>query len=226
MLKSALIVFLTGVTVWLCQEFPNAATDPQSGMVMKLPKEIPGHVGFSREVSEEEKVWLPSDTEMLKMAYYPKNARSQEEAVNRSISATLILSGSDQRSLHRPEVCLDGQGWAITDQPIVQLEVNGKKLKVKDLHLQRTQTQEDKSLKTIKAHYIYWWVGSNVSTADTAKRALISVKENILHNRNTRWGYPSIMTYVDSDRGEEREDAQKRIYSFLENYGAGFLKNY
>lgn len=226
MLKSALIVFLTGVTVWLCQMFPNAATDPQTGMVMKLPDQIPNHVAFSRDVSEEERVWLPSDTEMLKRVYYPKGATSQEQAVNQSLSATLILSGADQRSLHRPEVCLDGQGWAIVDQPVVELEVNGKPLKVKDLYLERTQSLDDKTLKKIRAHYVYWWVGSKVSTADTAQRALISAKENIFHNRNTRWGYPSIMVSVDGDSGEERKDAQARAYGFIQQYGAEFLKNY
>ncbi len=226
MIKSTLIVFLTGVTVWLCQTFPNAATDMQSGMIMNLPKELPGYTAFDRHVSEEEKAWLPSDTEMLKRAYYPVNAQSQNEALMKGISTTLILSGADQRSLHRPEVCLDGQGWSFVDQPIVTLEINGKKLKVKDLNLVRTEVQEDKTQKKIEAHYVYWWVGSEVSTADTAKRALISAKENIFYNRNTRWGYPSVMVYVDADRGETREDAQKRAYSFIEMYGETFLKNY
>ena len=133
MLKSSIIVFLTGVTVWLCQTFPNAVDDPQTGLIMRLPDEIPEHVGYKREVSEEEKHWLPSDTEMLKRTYYPQNVNTKEEAINQSIAVTLIQSGSDQRSLHRPEVFLDGQGWTIVDQPVVKLEVNGKVLKVKDL---------------------------------------------------------------------------------------------
>lgn len=226
MFRSFLVVGLTGLTVLLCSMFPNAATDPQTGMVMKLPDEIPGHVGVVREVSEEERVWLPSDTQMLKRSYFPKGAESKSEAFMKSIAVTLILSGADQRSLHRPEVCLDGQGWAIVDQPIEVLQVNGKPLKVKNLYLERSQVQDDKSLKKIKAHYVYWWVGSHVNTADTAKRALISAKENIFYNRNTRWGYPSIMVSVDEDRGESRSDACRRAYAFVEQYGAAFLKNY
>ena len=224
--RSGLIVLLTVTTSVLCYLFPNAATDQQTGMWMKLPKELPGHLAYDREVSDEEKYWLPADTQMLKRVYYPKNAKSRESAINQCTSVTLILSGSDQRSLHRPEVCLDGQGWAIVGEPVVELTVNGKTLKVKDLHLQKTFTAEDKTERVIEAHYVYWWVGSQVCTPDTTQRALISAKENIFHNRNTRWGYPSVMTHVDHQVGESREDAQQRAYSFIQNYGPEFLKSY
>lgn len=226
MIKSLFILALTGITAWLCHMFPNAATDPKTGMVMILPEVILNHNSYDREISEEEKHWLPSDTEMLKKTYYPKSAKSNPEAIGKSISATLILSGADQRSLHRPEICLDAQGWAIIDQPITELTVNDKKLKVKDLYLKRTETQDDKTKKVIKAHYVYWWEGSRSNTPDTFQRSLISAKENIFFNRNTRWGYPSIMTYVYTDGGEKREDAQKRAYDFIEQYGVSFLKNY
>jgi len=226
MLKSVLVLVLTGVTILLCYLFPNAATDSQTGMELVLPKVIPGHLAYDREVSELEKEWLPADTGMLKRVYYPKDAVSQADALGRSVSATLILSGSDQRSLHRPEVCLVSQGWTIKNQTVVPLEINGKRLKLKDLHLEMMQMQPDDTLKKIQAHYVYGWIGSKVSTHDSLQRALISAKENMFYNRNTRWGYPSVMTYVRLDEGEERAAAQKRAYDFYEEYGEVFLKNY
>jgi len=227
LIKSFVILALTLVTVFLCHKFPNAAaTDMQTGLVLALPKEIPGHLAYDREVSPLEKKWLPADTGMLKRTYYPKSALDRATAIAESISATLILSGSDRRSLHRPEVCLVSQGWTIKNQTVKRLEVNGKALRVKDLHLEMMQAQEDDTLKKIQAHYVYWWVGSETSTHDTIQRALISAKENMFHNRNTRWGYPSIMTYVYLDKGEERQSAQQRAYDFIEDYGSTFLKNY
>ena len=224
--RCLIVVALTVVTVFLCYKFPNAATDPQTGLTLILPEEIPNHMSFDREVSELEKEWLPSDTGMLKRMYYPKDAISQHDALQRSISATLILSGSDQRSLHRPEVCLVAQGWSIKHATVKELTINGKKLRIKDLHLEMMQMQADDTLKKIQAHYVYWWVGSKTSTHDSLQRALISAKENMLYNRNTRWGYPSIMTYVYLDKDEERAAAQKRAYDFIEQYGSTFLKNY
>ncbi len=224
--RCLIVVTLTVVTVFLCYKFPNAATDPQTGLTLILPEEIPNHASYDREVSEVEKEWLPSDTGMLKRMYYPKDAISQNDALQRSISATLILSGSDQRSLHRPEVCLVAQGWSIKQATVKELTINGKKLRVKDLHLEMMQMQADDTLKKIQAHYVYWWVGSKTSTHDSLQRALISAKENMFYNRNTRWGYPSIMTYVYLDEGEERTAAQKRAYDFIEQYGSTFLKNY
>jgi len=224
--KSVVVVILTGLTCLFCYLFPNAANDPQAGLELVLPEVFPDHVVYDREVSPEEKKWLPADTGMLKRVYYPKDAVSSDDAIYRSVSATLILSGSDQRSLHRPQVCLDGQGWAIRKQEVKELMINGKKLQVMDLHLEMNQVQADESLKLIQAHYVYSWIGSKTNTPHAKKRAIISAKENMFYNRNTRWGYPSVMTYVNLDKGEKREAAQKRAYNFYEQYGTLFLKNY
>ena len=225
-IKSVVVVVLVAVTAGLCYKFPNAATDPSTGLELVLPETLPGHAFYDREVSALERKWLPSDTGMLKRVYYPKNSKTQEEAHLNSVSVTLILSGSDQRSLHRPEVCLVSQGWTVTDHTVKKLEINGKSLRVKDLHLEMQQLQADDSLKKIQAHYVYWWVGSKISTHDSMQRALITAKENMFHNRNTRWGYPSILTMVNREKGESREIAQQRAYEFIENYGSVFLKNY
>jgi len=224
--KNLLVVILTVITVFLCYKFPNAATDSRTGLELVLPESIPHHISYEREISDLEKKWLPSDTGMLKRVYYPQDAVSAADAMSRSVSATLILSGSDQRSLHRPEVCLVSQGWTVKHYTVVPLKINGKVLKLKDLHLEMMQMQPDDTLKKIQAHYVYGWIGSKTSTHDTLQRALISAKENMFYNRNTRWGYPSVMTYVRLDEGEARTEAQKRAYDFYEEYGETFLKNY
>jgi len=60
--KSLFLLALTAITIFLCQKFPNAATDPKTGLELILPAEIPGHASFDREISDLEKEWLPSDT--------------------------------------------------------------------------------------------------------------------------------------------------------------------
>ncbi len=225
-LKLLFFVGIAAVTCFLCFKFPNAATDPESGMVdrLPLPSQLQNYQGVERKVSELEKEWLPPDTRINKRVYYPKDALSAEEAYARSVSLTLILSGNDQRSLHRPEVCLDAQGWTVTQSVVVPLEIGGKRLEVRDLHLERFDQQKDKSLRKTNAHYVYWWVGKGRTTHSSLQRKLHTALDNMFLNRNSRWGYPSVMVFSQGEDGQEK--AQKRAYDFIENYGSLFMKEY
>jgi len=225
-IRSAVLVILASVTVTMCLAFPNAASDPRTGMVMRLPEYKVGHHVMKVGVTEEEKVWLPPDTEILKRAYIPRGVGSPEEAWRKAILATLILSGTDQRSLHRPQVCLDSQGWEVEKQEVAPLVVNGKPLEVTDLHLLRLDRQRDGSLKRVRAHYVYWWVGKDRTTPSTLWRSVYSVWDNMVHNRNSRWGYPSVHTTVLEELGEDgRAEAQERAYDFIRTHAPLFQKS-
>ena len=220
------VLALAGVTVGLCVAFPNAATDPETGMVMRLPDRIPGCAAYEPPVSDEEKKWLPGDTGILKRMYYPEFATTSDEARQRSILATLILSGTDRRSLHRPEVCLDGQGWEIWDRKVETLQIGEETLEVMDFYLRKKVHQEDGTLKPVRAHYIYWWVGKSTSTPLDFERILITVMDNMFRNINNRWGYPSVMVNVDLESGESaEEEARKKAFDFIRDYGPMFQKS-
>ena len=65
--------------------------------------------GREYPVSEVEKDNLPPDTGFSRKSYV--NLLHPEQEVNISI----VLSGKDRTSIHRPELCLVGQGWTIKD---------------------------------------------------------------------------------------------------------------
>ncbi len=224
-LKSALVLLLAGTTIGLCMAFPNAATDPATGMVMELPDRIPGCGTYEPPVSDEEKKWLPGDTGIMKRMYYPLTSRDGEEARQRAILATLILSGTDRRSLHRPEVCLDGQGWEIWKREVETLAIGDGTLDVMDFYLRKKIHQQDGTLKQVRAHYVYWWIGKSTSTASDFERILITVLDNMFRNINNRWGYPSVMVNVDTDAGEgAEEEARQRAFEFIRQYAPMFQK--
>jgi hypothetical protein len=61
-------------------------------------------------------------------------------------NVTIVLSGAERRSIHRPEVCLDGQGWTLLDAHVIPVEISpGKVLEVKDLHISREIVRPDQS---------------------------------------------------------------------------------
>lgn len=225
-MKSILLIFFTISTVFLCYKFPNAATDPKTGLELNLPRNIVGYNVVEREPTAEELHWLPSDTGILKKEYIPQYYKTESEVWEKSITVSLILSGSDQRSLHRPEVCLDGQGWKIKESFTKKCVINGKDLDVKVLRLSRKHQGKNGEIFELGAYYVYWWVGHEVTTAETFMRALISAQKNIFENKNIRWGYPSVMTLI-SQSGENNEAvALDRAIDFLEENGDYFLKGY
>ncbi|HBM78002.1 MAG TPA: hypothetical protein DD438_07815, partial [Verrucomicrobiales bacterium] len=170
-------------------------------MILKLPGRdaVSGHVGFVRPVTKEEKKWLPEDTGILKMLYVPKESKAsnESEATEAGISASLILSGTDRRSLHRPEVCLRAQGWRIAGKEVVDVSVGDHKLSVTDFTIVRKLNEKDGVIRNIRAHYFYWWIGAKRSTPSDFERILFTVLDNMFKNINNRWGYPSVMVYAE-----------------------------
>ena len=158
------VAALVAITVGLCLAFPNAAENSETGMVMKLPSrdEVPGHVGIERPITREEKKWLPPDTGILKMLYVPTESTATDfaTAAEDGISASLILGGNDRRSLHRPHVCLRAQGWHIDQKKKVSIKVGGEDLEVMDYTLLRKVNEEDGTVRRVRAHYLYWWIGA------------------------------------------------------------------
>jgi hypothetical protein len=212
-------------TVVLCNLFPNAATTPESGIVLWLPDEIIGCHSEVRELSDEEKRILPPDTTKLSKSYI-ETSLPENIGRYRSLSVTLILAGADKRSLHKPEICLAAQGWTITKSEPVKLKTTGGELEVMHLSLSR-QVQSDREKPVFqRAHYVYWWVARHESTAFSNKRLLISAYNNIFKNLNDRWGYPSIMVLADERYGDEgNEESIQRAYAFIKEYAPSFQKS-
>lgn len=233
LVRTGIFVAMAITTVCLCYALSNPKTNPEAGVVVWLPREIPDSNGEIGHMGEQERKWLPADTTYLKMTY---KERGLEEALAayRALNVTLIVAGSDSRSLHRPQVCLTAQGWAISQKELVKLQTTGGFLKVMNFHLTRFLRNDDGSIRRDekgnkmkqRAFYCYWWVGPDDSTPFDTTRVWKSVWNSILKGENERWAYPAVMIMVDErfpDRGVE--EAKKRAYSFIEDYAPMFQKS-
>lgn len=233
--RSGVVVGLAVVTVGLCNLFPNAAENSEAGMVLKLPGRdgVAGYVGYSLPPSEEEKKWLPKDTGLLKMQYLPEEMDPRNrDALEHGISASLILSGNDRRSLHRPQVCLRAQGWHIAKREVVTVKVAGQDLEVMDFTLRRKINNEDGTVTNVRAQYVYWWIGAKTTTPSDFKRILITVLDNMFKNINNRWGYPSVLVYADVEGKITAEEiatadaeAREKALGFVQNHAPLFQKS-
>ena len=67
-------------------------------------------IGRAVPVSAVERAILPPDTGYSRKNYISVQDRAQQ------VFVSIVLSGRDRTSIHRPELCLVGQGWTIQDR--------------------------------------------------------------------------------------------------------------
>ncbi len=222
MIARAFILFaLCGMTMLLCQFSPQPKGGSEAGVLAELPMVAGSFVGESEDPSEKERTLLPGDTIIVKREYRTPG-RSIE---TRDLAhASLVIVGNDSRSIHRPEVCLDGQGWTITKSTVREVTLlSGAMLRVRDLAIERAVLLNDGSKLPLRAHYVYWFVGDDVSTPSNLERQLISLRDSVLRNVNHRWAYPSVMARVtdnltpqqSGERLRNDEETVKMILSLI-----------
>lgn len=192
--RAFILLALCAATMLLCQFSPAMKGGDEAGVLSELPMVAGDFVGESEAPSEKEIALLPGDTIIVKREYRTPG-RSVE---NRDLAhATLVIAGNDSRSIHRPEVCLDGQGWTVTDSRVREVKLSsGEVLRVRDLAIQREVLLGNGAKLPLRAHYIYWYVGADITTTSNLERQILSFRDNVLRNINHRWAYPSVMAWV------------------------------
>lgn len=203
--KSIVFAALGGGMIWLCDStgLPSAASG--AGLSLVLPRDVGSWSGTAGEPSEAEKEILPPDTEFAKMHY-------RNSANPAAISASIVLSGKDRTSIHRPEVCLAGQGWNVRSSRKRTVDLaNGKSLGVNCLTITRDLTLENGEQKSAEAYYVYWFVGSRTTTPDNLERIVNTAAENLIRGENPRWAYVSLLSVVPRSLGVGEIDAEETL---------------
>ncbi|WP_395748090.1 exosortase-associated EpsI family protein [Prosthecobacter sp.] len=236
--RAVILLMLCGMTVLLCQLSPQAKGGEKAGVLAELPLVAGSFVADTEAPSEKEieerkreRELLPADTIIVKRKYRTPG-RSVE---NRDVAhASLVIAGNDSRSIHRPEVCLDGQGWTITSSTVREVKmISGAVLRVKDLAIESVVLQNDGTKQPLRAHYVYWFVGDDLSTPSNLERQFLSMRDSVLRNVNHRWAYPSVMARVTENfapqfSGERRRnDAEtvEMILSLIRSLAPRFQKD-
>lgn len=201
------VLLLTGVAVAACRLSPPMKAGNMAGVVMELPAGIDRYLGDAEQPDEVEKKLLPADTQMVKMRYRSVNAPERRDVVQ----VTVVLSGAERRSIHRPEVCLDGQGWTLLESRVIPVEIHpGQVLEVKDLLIERSLVGPNGQRKQVRAHYVYWFVGTDVTTPHNLTREWLSSWDSIFRSVNHRWAYASVSAIVTENFTPEESGQRVR----------------
>ena len=177
----------------LCKWSPEVRGGGEAGVVMELPERVGDFEAHMVEPDAVEKKMLPADTEFAKALY---SNSPHDESVRDVVRFGIVLSGAERRSIHRPEVCLVGQGWTILSSTVRRIRTGTRELAVRDLHIEKSVNVGGGVTRPLRAHYFYWFAGTDVTTPDHAERIWLTLKDNLLHGVNHRWAYVNALTLV------------------------------
>ncbi|MCG3150441.1 MAG: hypothetical protein PCFJNLEI_03927 [Verrucomicrobiae bacterium] len=165
-------------------------------------------------LTKEERDVLPADTEGVRRVYTNQTGQA--------IYCSVVLAGRDVTSIHRPELCLSGQGWKLQQlqtERIAVPTVPGGNLLVSRLNA--NSTLEAKNGKSPQAYsvFVYWFVGKERTTPHHWQRIWWTSLDRVLHNRNHRWAYFLISTIVPPDQvGSDPAASQDAAMKLVDNF--------
>ncbi len=135
-------------------------------------------------LTPEERAILPSDTEGARRIY--------RDTAGHELFCSVVLAGRDVTSIHRPELCLRGQGWTLEKPEIEQVTtpaVAGGSVKVSRINASREFKSPDGRSGQARTVFVYWFIGKDRTTPYHWQRILWTTEDRVLHNRNHRWAY-------------------------------------
>ncbi|PYJ81049.1 MAG: hypothetical protein DME22_22400 [Verrucomicrobia bacterium] len=192
---------------------PQATFDWQGNVVatnsVYLPERVLDYESSVVSVTKQEVAMLPKDTTYGRRVYKAPDGLQ--------IWCNAILMGTDRTSIHKPEYCLPGQGWAIDarrkeqtsilidrpyryELPVMKWIVNGVK--------ETTNGQKAE----VRGVYVFWFVADNELATSHLKRFLLLSRDLFLRGVLQRWTYVS---YFSVCYPGQEEDTYQRIKAFI-----------
>jgi EpsI family protein len=151
-------------------------------------------IGRRAEVTAVEREILPPDTGFARKNYVAVANPA------RQVFLSVVLSGRDRTSIHRPELCLVGQGWTITGQMRHEFAYpKANRFPATVLRVRR-EVATPKGRVTVPQLTAYWFVSGDRVVATHWERLLYDAWNRVAHGRADRWAY--VLLQTDATDGE------------------------
>jgi EpsI family protein len=190
--RSIIVAAIVASTIALGSIGATFKADSKPGVIMHLPSRVGDFIGYDQEISEGERTILPADTQFARKSY--------ENFDGDTVIASIVLSGAEKRSIHRPEICLPAQGWQFTDIQRTTIPLkSGRPLEVTVLSIKRPAAISPTKTINIRGYYLYWFVGDGITTPSHFKRLFRTSWDKVFHNINHRWAYVIAYSIITED---------------------------
>ena len=162
--------------------------DPQGIAVgtnsVHLPSAVGNYLGEEEPVARVMLDMLPKDTTYGQRRYKAPDGFW--------ISSSVVLMGADRSSIHKPQICMVGQGWTILHTTPMKLRINqphAYDLPVMKLDVSKEISNQDGKRIRVNGIFLYWFVSQNQLTADHWDRQLWMAKDLLQQGLLQRWAY-------------------------------------
>ncbi|MDD5138873.1 MAG: exosortase-associated EpsI family protein [Verrucomicrobiales bacterium] len=153
-------------------------------MDIQLPERVLDFTSTNMPEPEIVVNYLPKDTSYAGRLYTATNGLQ--------INNTVILMGADRTSIHKPEYCLPGQGWAIKEKSVVNISVAGPQsyqLPVARWIIGNSYQTPDGRKHEVSGLYVFWFVADGQQTTDNYERMWWLGRDLLRTGILQRWAY-------------------------------------
>jgi len=106
------------------------------------------------------------------------------------------LSGRDRTSIHRPELCLVGQGWTIAGRERQNFLVNGEEVPVTLLRVEHAVGGAREGAEPMRSLFAYWFVGGDALEPTHFGMQWRDACDRARYLRSDRWAYVVVQTVI------------------------------
>lgn len=205
-----------GIILSLTLLIPEKAELQSSSMSTELPLrfDLADWYGIRKQESPEERRTLAQDT-LFSKADYRLLYNDDSDKQMPDVHVSLVFSGNDMnQSIHRPELCLPGQGHLQLQATDSELTLNNNK-EVKFTRL--TSFRRNETIPDKKLHYIHYYtfIGKGNIRHSHMQRTICDIMDRTLKGKVQRWAYCQIGTYWSPHLGITQEEADKLIQKLI-----------
>jgi hypothetical protein len=133
-----------------------------------------------------ERSMLPADTGLVRKQY----VRAVPPPL--PLTASIVLSGNDRTSIHRPQVCMVAAGYDIENEKVVAIDMGPGKPPLEVTVLDMVHPPSDDTPAPVHIFYAYWFVGKGRVTPSHVQRMIWMATDRIFHGVSHRWAYIAV----------------------------------
>ena len=209
------VVVALAVAAWALVYKTGVASSDEAGIVLQLPEQVGDWHGvdllfcanrdcgaqfFASQLADPttcprcgsalgnmnwaERSMLPADTGLVRKYYERPGGQAP-------LHATIVLSGDDRSSIHRPQVCMTAAGHEIMAERVIRIPLEGRAepLEVMVMDMAKTGTGPGGAPTQYLSYYAYWFVGKDRETASHLQRMVWMGYDRVFRGVSHRWAY-------------------------------------
>jgi hypothetical protein len=188
---------------------PGIRATPIPGSILmqiELPERVLDFTSSNVPQAQVVLDYLPKDTSYAQRRYSGPDGFS--------VNANIILMGMDRSSIHKPEICLPGQGWRIEQKDTAVIPVQAQPpypLTVGKWILSNTFQTKDGQSRKLYGLYLFWFVADKEQTVSHWERSWWLARDLLRTGILQRWAYVSYFTACEPGQEEAAFERVKAL---------------